>query len=120
MERAKIENNFFITVYSCKLNIREKVAVSEFTIVVRALCRIFTAHIDRLFNRSAGTTSSAKRVHIVQQSTPRAAYAPVFFRNADDNKDNNSILLSTFALSPLFFRKTFSGVTVPPSDPHAT
>lgn len=33
--------------------------------------------------------------------TPRAAYAHlVFFHNADDNKDNNSILLSTFALSP--------------------
>lgn len=53
--------------------------------------------------------------------TPRAAYAPVLFRNADDNKDNNSILLSTFALFPLPFPQEDSfWRDVPPSDPRAT
>jgi hypothetical protein len=51
--------------------------------------------------------------------TSRAAYALVFFRNADDNKDNNTILLPPLPFLPLLQEDIFWR-DVPPSDPRAT
>lgn len=54
----------------------------------------------------AGAHSTTMSLH--------AAHARMRFRNAADNKDNNSILLPTFALPLLSFhrpRKTFSNVS---------
>lgn len=83
------------------------------------VCRSLLAY-DRLFDRSVGTSDiECKAGAHCTTMTPRAAYAPVLFRNADDNKDNNSILLSTFALSP-FLQEDIFWRDVPPSDPRAT
>lgn len=45
---------------------------------------------------------------------------PVFFHNADDNKDNNSILLSHLCPSPPFLQEDIFWRDVFPSDPRAT